>query len=277
MRRRWLLATTVQRLKEAGADVVVHDSTDVAEGRRLAKQAIETGTFDAIVAAGGDSTVRTVAAVLLGSNLPLGIIPVGTGNVLAHEIGIRVGPGRLAEYLLSGPDRPVRCGLANDKVFLSMAGAGFDGRVLERLDVPTKRRFGKLAYVWPAMQELLKPQRTFKVTIDGMKLEATWLIASRIAHYAGPFVLAPDQTLANEQIRAVVVKAPTRRSHFGALLSLAVGRSSRNLHIRTLDCKNVVVEGARELTTHIDGEPKRRRQFNISMSPHRLSLIFPPW
>ena len=73
-------------------------AADVAAARRAARKAAESGSYDAIVAAGGDGTIRHVAAALIGTEMPLGIIPVGTGNVLAHEIGLAATAGAVAPH-----------------------------------------------------------------------------------------------------------------------------------------------------------------------------------
>ena len=75
-----------------GATVTRMRGADIAGARTRAREAAESGSYDAIVAAGGDGTIRHVAAALIGTDTPLGIIPVGTGNVLAHEIGLAATP-----------------------------------------------------------------------------------------------------------------------------------------------------------------------------------------
>ena len=76
---------------------------DIPAARLAVRKAAESGSYDAIVAAGGDGTIRHAAAALIGTDMPLGIIPVGTGNVLAHEIGLARTPDAIARMLLEGP------------------------------------------------------------------------------------------------------------------------------------------------------------------------------
>jgi len=89
---------------------------------------------------------------LMGTRTPLGLVPVGTGNVLGSELGLVRDAQKLARGLLDDRDVPVRVALANGQPFLLMASAGFDARVLSHLDQVLKRRIGKLAYAGPLLR-----------------------------------------------------------------------------------------------------------------------------
>ena len=118
------------RSSGSGASLTRTIAADIVAARRAARMAADSGNYDAVIAAGGDGTIRHVAAALIGTETPLGIIPVGTGNVLAHEIGLAATAGAVAPMLLDGPIATVACAQANAEPFLLMVGAGFDARVL---------------------------------------------------------------------------------------------------------------------------------------------------
>ena len=130
----------------AGAELTLTQPGDIDTARRQVREAARSGRYDAILAAGGDGTIRQVAATLIGTEAPLGIVPVGTGNVLAHEIGLAPQANAIADMLLRGPVIHAVCARANDEPFLLMAGAGFDGRVIAALDHRLKSHVGKAAY-----------------------------------------------------------------------------------------------------------------------------------
>ena len=175
MRRRWLLNRACQELEANGAELTLVSADSCEADRRLAADAVASGAYDAVIAAGGDSTVRGVGSGLSGSRLALGVIPIGTGNVLAEEIRFRCGPKTLARNLMHGPAVPVTVGMANGAFFFAMAGAGFDARVLARLDVKWKRRLGKFAYTLPIIAELTRKPELFTAEIDGESHElAGW-------------------------------------------------------------------------------------------------------
>src|SRR5262249_33429038 len=121
-----LVEDVVRLLCRNGASVVrAASSLDIMSVRRTLRSAADSGQYDALVAAGGDGTIRQAAASLLGTDAALGIIPVGTGNVLAHEIGLARTASAIARMLQEGPAVRVACAEANGEPFLLMVGAGF--------------------------------------------------------------------------------------------------------------------------------------------------------
>lgn len=275
MRRRWLLRHVCRELEAAGVliDVVAADSFEA--DRLLAEKAVASGEWDAVVAAGGDSTVRGVGAGLVGSDLPLGIIPVGTGNVLAQEIRFRSGPRRIAYNLIHGASIPFIGGRANDTCFFAMAGAGFDARVLARLDVGLKRRLGKLAYALPLVREHLKKPELFKVEIDGRVHHCSWLIVAKASRYAGPFVLIKERTIRTEGFHAVIVKATCRSSLFGVALAIARGRVEAHPEVTVVPCRRVVIPRQADVLTELDGEVFGSAPVEITPAEQPIRIIVP--
>ncbi len=253
----------------------IDQAASIEHGKELVRAAVETGGFDAVVAAGGDSTIRGVASGLLGSSVPLGIIPTGTGNVLAREIGIWCEPAALAEVLLRGPGVGIRCGLADEAPFLSMAGAGFDAHVVERLSTPWKRGVGRLAYTWPVIREVLRKPEPFDVVIDGTPIRATWLVVTRVAHYGGSFVIAKKQTLLEDGFHAVLTTSESRRGIAGVLISMALGRLAHRGDVRIIPCKEVRLPGSFSIAVQVDGEPVMPAPRLLTLSDDRLKVIVP--
>ncbi|NJO33659.1 MAG: hypothetical protein HC869_11475 [Rhodospirillales bacterium] len=135
---RGLAARVLGLLRASGARVDSCGDAGKDAVRARAVEAVRNGTYDAVVAVGGDGTIRHVASTVAGTDVPLGIIPLGTGNVLAHEIGLGREPKALAAALLSGPAVSIVAPVANGEIFLLMAGAGFDGRVIQALNPSAK-------------------------------------------------------------------------------------------------------------------------------------------
>ncbi len=187
--------------------------------------------------------------------LPLGIIPIGTGNVLAREIGIRWDAKALADDLLRGPVVPIKCGLADGTPFLTMAGFGFDADVLSRLNTPWKRSVGRLAYAGPILREIFRKPRAFEVVVDdGLQLPATWLIATRTAHYGGSFVIAGNQRLTNDGFHAVIANVRSRWSLAGLLIATALGRHESRPDVIVMPCTRVTIKPGGAIAAQIDGE-----------------------
>lgn len=267
-------------LRQAGASVTCARPGNVEGARNLAHEAAAGGRHDAIVAAGGDGTIRQVAAALLGGNAPpLGIVPMGTGNVLAHEIGLALNAGAIARMLLHGPSTSVMCARANSEPFLLMAGAGFDGRVIASLDHRFKSYVGKAAYAGPILGALVRPVDVLTVTLDGSRHEASWAVISNARHYGGRFVLAPHTGVQERGLQAVLFKARNRAVLMGQVLSLVMGRLDQRAAIRgdveMLPCTSATITAHHPVPTQVDGDPFGSTPLQIESGSAAVRLIVP--
>ena len=157
----------------------------VAEGCRL------------IVAAGGDGTIAEVAAGVAGSQAALGIIPLGTANVLAQELGLPFAPRDIAAALAFGRTRTLWPGLATGpqgkRLFVQMIGVGLDAQVVHRIPRGLKRLLGRTAYVAQTLREMMRYSYSpIQMRIDGTLAEAGSVVVSKGSLYAGHYMLAPD-------------------------------------------------------------------------------------
>lgn len=273
--RQALLGEVERALRATGAAVRLERADGVAESRRLLADALRMRDYDAVIAAGGDSTIRVIAAGLAGAGMPLGIIPIGTGNVLAEELRLPRNPAAVARTILDGSAVEVVPGIANGELFLSMASAGFDAGVLKRLHVSLKRRIGKLAYAWPILREIWSRQRRVEVLIDGRPYRCTWLIVMRGAHYAGSFVVAPRQRLTEPRLTALLIDAASPGALAGVLAAIALGRVDRHPRITALPCRRVVVPACPDAGFQLDGEPVAGAALDVGLASESLVLITP--
>jgi diacylglycerol kinase (ATP) len=280
--RRAFLDQVVGRLTDAGAAVELCDAPDAASAFAEASARVSSMTVDAIVAAGGDGTVRQAARLIVNTPLPLGYIPLGTGNVLAHELALKRTPDVIAATLLRGPLQRVECGLANGALFLLMAGVGFDGRVIANLDAATKLRFGKLAYVPPMLCALAMPINQLDVEVDGKPHPATWVVVTKARCYGGHFVMAPQASLVNTGLHAVLFHSHSRRQLVRQLLALASGQLAqaepdylRARGIETISCTRVSVRSNTPTPYQIDGDRGGLSPLEISMGGGVVQLIVP--
>lgn len=271
---RTLIGRVVAALRQGGAEVTAFAPTP---GRRVpGPDEVRSGRYDAVIAAGGDGTVRELAKALSGSNVPIGFVPMGTGNVLAHEIGLPRDAEGLARVLREGPAVPLEGARANGEPFYLMAGAGFDGEVVHRLDMPTKRRVGKLAYATPLLRTLALPLPVLEVTVDGQSHRASWVIVANARCYGGSFVLAPGAHMASGDLLAILVKTRTRAALVGKLMTLPLGRLTRQRGVETLRCHRVAISSQTPVATQIDGDPFGVTPLIIETGGAPLTLIVPP-
>lgn len=273
--RRELLDAVCGHLASANAVTTVVQADCAETDRRLVMDACDSGQFDAIVAAGGDSTVRGVACGLVGRGLPLGIIPIGTGNVLAEEIGLARTPAAIAGCLLRGGTVPHLPGRAGNTLFLSMVGAGFDARVLSHLDMGWKHRLGKLAYGWPLVRELYETPRHFRAIIDGREVSCAWLVVTKVARYAGSFIIAPQQKLSAPGFHAMIISARTRRDMASVLAAVPLRSLARHPLVQIIACREAEVPGGQGVQLQVDGEPLSSDGMKIGYAAEKLHLIVP--
>lgn len=273
--RRRMLERTCAALEAHGAALSLEHADSVEDDARIARRAATAGDFDAVVAVGGDSTVRGVAAGLAGTAMPLGIVPAGTGNVLAEEIGLAREPDAVADCLMRGPAAAIFGGVANGQTFYEMAGAGFDARVLSHLDIGLKQRLGKLAYAWPILAELAHRQPRFEIDLDGARYPCTWAIVCKASRYAGGFLLAAQQRLAAEDFHAVVVDARSRASLLGVLLALAAGRIGAHPAVTIVRCRSARIAPSEGVALQIDGEPIGGAALQVTKAEAPVRLIVP--
>lgn len=255
-------------LRANGATVDVFGLQDI-----LFPPNVSQSAYDAIVISGGDGTIRSLAATL-PRNVPLGIIPNGTGNVMAAELGIPRGPQEIANLLMQGATRRIQSATANGQPFLLMFGAGFDGEVVRNVSRDALKRMGKFGYAVAVARVALRKPQLFEVEIDGVKSRASWIVVTNAGHYGGNFLLTRMTDIQRSGLVAVVSRARTRRQRVWELVRLSVGRMEAS---NTIDVTKM--ERARILTSaipaQIDGDAIGESPFVISRDGFETSIIAP--
>ena len=156
--------------------------------------------------------------------MPLGIVPVGTGNVLAHEIGLAADAGVHRAHAAERAHHPGHVRPRQRRAVPADGGAGFDGRVIAALDHRFKSYVGKAAYAGPMLGALVRPMDMLTVTVDGTRHEASWAVVANARHYGGRFVLAPRTGIRERGLQAILFKAKNRAVLIGQLMSLVMGK-----------------------------------------------------
>ncbi len=274
------LDRVVAHLEREGASVTALQTSSAEDASAKVAAAARSGGYNGVIAAGGDGTIRAVAAGAAGTSLPVGIIPLGTGNVMRHEIGLSTRARAIAETLLEGPEIPVRGGLVNGAPFLLMAGAGFDGRIVALLNQKSKRVFGRLAYAAPVLKTLGAGVFDLDVEVDGVPYNASWVIVTNAAHYGGSFLLTRDTQLGAGQLVAVIVTGTTRRDLIAASMALGLGRladaKTRPQGILSIPCNRVRITSDFTVPVEVDGDEAGTTPVDISSEGPVVRLIVPP-
>lgn len=196
-RRRRRFERVAGALAEAGIRFTVADTGAPGHAERLACEAVAAGE-GMVVAAGGDGTIAEVVNGIAGSEARLGVIPIGTGNVFAHELGLPFGAAAIAAALKRGAVRRVIPGSARfadgrTRLFVQMLGVGLDAAVVASLNGALKRRIGKGAYVVETLRQIAAwPFPRLGLMLDGVASEGAQVVATKGRFYGGRFVLAPE-------------------------------------------------------------------------------------
>lgn len=235
---------------------------------------------DAVLAAGGDGTMRRVAQALVGTGLCAGLIPAGTGNVLAHEIGMPREPRAIARSLVEGPSARIETHRANGAVFLLMAGVGMDGEIIAALDQRVKQRVGKLAYAPPIWRGVTRKPALLDLLIDGARGQAHWLIVTSASRYGGRFRLTARTALSQEGLVAILLKQGAAVNRIRALSAIALGRLDLLAErmpdlISIVSCETVVVRSQTPVACQIDGDSFGTTPLEIVRGQADLELIVP--
>lgn len=195
-RRAALLWRVLDVLAANGVRLDLAQTTCAGHAIELAREAA-LGGARLVVAAGGDGTIAEVARGLQGSGTALGIIPLGTANVLANELDLSFAPKGCAAALAFGRTRPLWPGVATgalgERLFVQMIGVGFDAAVVHGLPPWLKRWAGRSAYVAQSVREMARYEfPPVSVRLDGVEVRAASVVVTKGRLYAGRYMLAPE-------------------------------------------------------------------------------------
>lgn len=187
-----------------GASVRVTSAAGEAEV--LAREAARSG-FRTVVAAGGDGTINEVVRGLVGTEARLGVLPLGTANVFARELGIPLDWEEALLRLRSSREVVREVGWANDAPFIQLAGVGFDADVVASVDSTSKREWGPLAYVAAGMRLLGGRGRRLRVSAEGFSAEdVPWVLVGVGRYYGGPLPFFPQADAGDGKLDVLVVE-----------------------------------------------------------------------
>ncbi len=256
------VAMVDQMAAESGfADVAWYQTTIEDPGVGQAHAAAVDGA-DLVVICGGDGTVRTVCEELAGTGIPVGIVPAGTGNLLARNLDLPLYLRAAVDVGLNGQDRAIDMVRVSgdrmaDSTFLVMAGMGFDAAIMEGVNEDFKAKVGWLAYVFSAFRSLMFPAVRVEVSIDGGRFtrhRARTIVIGNVGFLQAGMPLIPDALIDDGELD-VVLLYPRR---FLSWLPLAVRVLSRNKRtdelITRMRGREVVVRAAVETPRQLDGD-----------------------
>ncbi len=255
-------AMVEQMALESGWQQVTWWETTVEDtGYQMAHEAAVSGAA-LVIAIGGDGTIRAVCEELAGTGVPVGIVPAGTGNLLARNLSIPLYLRAAVDVALHGQDRAVDMVRVTgdemeDATFLVMAGMGFDAAIMEGVNEGFKKKVGWLAYVWSALKALMFPVIRVEVSVDGgpfTRHRARTLVIGNVGHLQAGMPLIPDAVI-DDGLLDVVLLYPRRFLSWLPLAARVLTKDKRTDEtITRMRGREVIVRTQSPAPRQLDGD-----------------------
>lgn len=268
------------QLESLGIKVDLRLTGGPGEATEIAARAARNGSSDIIVA-GGDGTINEAIQGLTGTKARLAIIPRGTANVLARELGLPLDEEQAAVVAAKGKSRRIYLGLAIDETtqesrhFVLMAGIGLDASVVRRVQPSLKKRIGKGAFWISGLSHLASwDPRPFTLEIEGKKYTTTFATIGKSAKYGGDLSITPGARLDQREFEICIIQT-TSRLRYLHLLSHAMREGMPRDSTQVEFVKAVSVKAYGDAQVQVDGELIGHLPMRFEIAPDSLEVIVP--
>ena len=257
----------------------VECTLEFTKGRGHATELAQWGVaekFDLVVAVGGDGTLNEVAQGLIHTQVPMGILPNGSGNGFARHLGIPVHIGRAADCLFKSSAVSIDTFTINDRLSLNVSGIGFDGHIAEQFDKAQTR--GLMSYARITVREY-NQFKEFEATVslngESLVKQAFVIAIANSSQYGNNARIAPHASVCDQKLHVCLLhKMPPYRADI--MFKLFSGRIDRTVFCEMLEAGDFTVSFSHPVPYHIDGEPGgTNTHFNIRILPASLRILVP--
>ena len=258
-------------------------TTGPGHAGEIARQEVDRGA-ELILVAGGDGTTNEVVNGMAFSDVPLGVLPAGTANVLACELGIGKSMERAAEALADTVLERVALGSITNgsedskRYFLLMAGAGLDADIVYHLNGRLKQAFGKVAYWIGGFSRLGRRFPEFTVEANGCEFRASFALLSRVRNYGGDLEIAPTISLLDDEFEMVLFEGESSLGFLKYMLGVVMHQQQNMQGITILRTRQAefASPGGRKIHLQVDGEYVGVAPARVEIVPNALTLLVPP-
>jgi len=242
------------------------------------KRALAKGT-ELIFVWGGDGTVQRCIDAAAGSDAALAILPAGTANLLATNLGIPRDIEQAVDIGLLGERRKLDVGRFNGEKFAVMAGAGFDASMIQQADGSLKERLGRVAYVWTGSQQLRAKPFKAKIEVDCAPWytgAASCILVGNVGRLFGGVEVFADARPDDGRLELGVVNADGVTDWVRTLARAAVGQAERSPLVQATSAKRIKVKLNRKVLYEIDGGDREKvKSFGIKVEPAAITICLP--
>lgn len=265
------------RLAAAGLRLELRLTPDALAAQSAARAAVTAGA-DRVIVAGGDGTISSVIGALVNTPTALGIIPTGTANVLARELGIPRSWPAACDLAAGALRRTIDAGRAGDHPFVLMAGFGFDAEVVARLDPRLKRWFGPAAYVLAGVQYAAQaPPADFTLRGDAgeVTVPAAMVVVANAARYTYDWKLAPQARI-DDGVLDVAVFGLRGGFDLGThVVNVLASRPGAHPEVAFFRTRRLEVDCHPPVQMQSDGDVAGSTPLTVEVLPGALTVIAP--
>ncbi|HEY6590450.1 MAG TPA: YegS/Rv2252/BmrU family lipid kinase [Actinomycetota bacterium] len=270
---------TQQALEAAGPDVLWLETTPEDPGQGLTAKAVAEGV-DLVMAQGGDGTVMACVTGLAGTDVPLAVLPGGTGNLLATNFDIPADLEGAVDVALHGDRVRLDVAAMDGDRFVVMGGIGFDAAMLRDADPKLKERVGAVAYVVSGLRNLRRRATRFRLRLDDRPpLERTGqgVLVGNLGRLQGGLPVMPDARPDDGQLDVAVLQTRTVADWLALAARVLLRRRRKDPQLETFQARRVEVHCDRRQPVERDGDPldTPRDHLVIEVVPAALTLCVP--
>jgi diacylglycerol kinase (ATP) len=271
-------------LADAGeADPAWYEVSKSKKAPKVVRKLVKDDGVDRVLVWGGDGTVRRCIDTIVGDGLDaaIGILPAGTGNLLANNLNIPIEVRGAVDVAVHGDPRPIDVGVMNDAHFAVMAGTGFDALMIRDADENAlKERFGRAGYVWAGINNVDVSPARVKVEVDGKawyKGEATCVIVANVGTILGGVQAFPDASPTDGRLDVGVVQARTKAEWAKLMASAVARRAHKSALTEMITAERVKIRLDRTFPWEVDGGDRERTdRFDVRCLPGAVRICQPP-
>jgi YegS/Rv2252/BmrU family lipid kinase len=262
-------------IQDLSADAIVRETRKPGDAEALAERGVEQG-FPIIVAAGGDGTVNEVVNGIGQADVSFGVLPVGTMNVFALELGI---PGDLKKawaVIEHGRTREIDLPMGNEEYFVQLAGVGLDAEVVRQTTPDFKKALGPVSYVVSLAQVVArKPPKLVAIDAEGREHSGSFVLVGNGRFYGGPWVLFRDAALDDGLLDVVVFKNQSHWDVMRYFQAIIFGNHHALPDVEYFQTARLRVAADEDVPVELDGEVAGFAPFEFGFAPRRLRVLAP--
>lgn len=265
--RQSLLGCGLEVIAEEAAPERFRDAVERARGR-----------VDVVVVGGGDGTINAAVPALVGRDLPLGVLPMGTANDLARSLAVPLAPADACRVIATGAARAIDLGMVNGHYFLNAAGVGLSGAVTRRLDRARKRRWGVLSYAQAALDAWRESDvfgARMRVNGEELYIRSLQVMVGNGRHYGGGMTVAEDATIDDGLLHVYSIEPVPFLQLVGMAPRFRRGSQARSDAVMLVRTQELELVTDRPVPVNADGELVGSTPARFSVVPRALRVVVP--